>query len=56
MYKACDLVEVLADQQNYKNGLLGLGVEEDEIYTSTELDFPAFMKVFKQITEVVKSN
>ena len=53
MYKACDLFEAVADQKNYKDGLLGLGVQEDEIYMSTELDFPAFLKVFKQITDVV---
>ena len=34
MYTAIDLVELLADQENHKNGLLRLGVEEDEIYMS----------------------
>ena len=56
MSTAGDLTEVLEDQLNYKIGLMGLNVEEDAIFTATDLDFPAFQTVFRQVREVVESN
>ena len=50
MSTAINLDEVIPDQFNYKRGIMQLGVEEDAIYMNRELDFPAFQKVFMQIT------
>ena len=51
-----NLPEVLTDQDNYKRGLMGLGVEEDAIIIATEIDYPTFQRIFEQIKQVVESN